>query len=84
MDFKKEQTIMSQLVHPNIVRFYGLICDEGTINLFMLNNIGRFYKLFDTIDTPSIILEYLHHGDLRTFLQVGLFILNIIVLHGHI
>ena len=30
-DFLKEQSVMSELMHPNIVRFYGLIIDDGIL-----------------------------------------------------
>ncbi len=31
-DFEREQSIMSKMAHPNIVKLYGLIVDEGRLN----------------------------------------------------
>ena len=47
----REMAVMSYMVHPNIVKLYGVV----TVN----------------VPAPWIILEYLPHGDLRKFLQVG-------------
>ena len=35
-DFIKEMKVMSRLIHPNIVRFYGLVQRQGTILLSIL------------------------------------------------
>jgi hypothetical protein len=46
--FLKEMRIMSEMVHPNIVRLYGLVTED--------------------VPSPWIVLEYMEHGDLKTFL----------------
>ena len=30
LDFEREQNIMQQMAHPNIVQLYGLLSDEST------------------------------------------------------
>ncbi|CAI8050077.1 Ephrin type-A receptor 8 (Fragment) [Geodia barretti] len=46
--FMKEMTIMSQMMHPNIVRLYGIVSED--------------------VPSPWIVLEYMEHGDLKSFL----------------
>ena len=41
LNFRKEMTIMSEVVHPNIVRLYGLI-KQGSL-------------LFSTVNTHSVL-----------------------------
>lgn len=49
-DMLREISVMSNLVHPNIVRLYGV---------------------FEHGNSPSIVLEYLPHGDLKSYLAVS-------------
>ncbi|KAL5503422.1 hypothetical protein EMCRGX_G010370 [Ephydatia muelleri] len=48
-NFMKEMARLSQLVHPNIVKMYGIVIEGG---------------LF-----PAMVMEYLPHSDLKTFLS---------------
>lgn len=47
----KEFAIMASMMHPNIVRLYGIVIDSATAG-------------------PRIVMEYLSHGDLKTYLKV--------------
>ena len=67
-DFLKEQSIMSELMHPNIVRFYG-ITNDGKQNIHHKLSAVSF-AIFNIVDIPSIVLEFLPNGDLQTFLKV--------------
>jgi hypothetical protein len=49
--FMKEMTIMSQMMHPNIVRLYGIVSED--------------------VPSPWIVLEYMEHGDVKSFLTVS-------------
>lgn len=68
MNFKREHTAMSQLAHPNIVKFYGLISDEGmqetifsisdiTCNLEALYNLTL--KIFLTIQYATLYWPFI-------------------------
>ena len=48
-DMLREIAVMSNLMHPNIVKFYGI---------------------FEKNDIPSIVLEFLPYGDLKSYLAV--------------
>lgn len=67
-DFEREQIIMSKMAHPNIVPLYGLIQDEGSYDSYINTLTLKNYFIFT--DVPSIILEYLPNGDLKSFLRV--------------
>lgn len=51
-EMMKEFAVMASMVHPNIVRVYGVVMNIPT--------------------NPKIVIEYLPHGDLKTYLKVML------------
>ena len=53
-NFVKEMCVMFRMFHPNIVRLHGIVL-EGTTSGVAGN---------------LIVLEYMHYGDLLTFLKV--------------
>ena len=63
--------MMTNLIHPNIVHLFGLI-QQGLL-LKVANYLKYMYVYLDYIDEPWIVLEYLPHGDLKSFLIVILF-----------
>lgn len=74
-DFQQEMAIMSTLSHQNIVHFYGLV-EQGTYYhyaackiKFKYNNV---YACTIVAEQSWIVLEFLTHGDLKTFLTVSL------------
>ena len=48
-DFIKEMKVMSRLIHPNIVRFYGLIHRQGTY-------INHNYSWVDSLIARQLII----------------------------
>ena len=70
--FENEMTIMSQVSHHNIVRIHGILREGSyTYNTYMLHvlltkciPIGPF--------SPALVMEYLPHGNLKTFLSVSI------------
>ena len=47
LDFRKEVTIMSEVVHPNIIHLYGLI-NQGRFEKFLFSalNVLRIYSVW--------------------------------------
>ena len=68
-NFQKEMIVMSKLIHPNIVRLFGLV-QQGTCTLKPINLNSQCHII---IDSPLIVLEYLPNGDLKSFLTVCFF-----------
>ena len=67
-DFVREMCVMSRMLHPNIVRLYGLVL-KGTSNLNRCGSAtNNYFSLFFAANL--IVLEYMHYGDLANFLQV--------------
>ena len=52
-DFEREQGIMQQMAHPNIVRLYGLLRNEGTYVRVCVQNYNHVCALLCTC-RPSI------------------------------
>ena len=50
-DFLREMAVMSKMIHPNIVRLYGVVTEN--------------------VPSHWIVLEYLPHGDLKSYLCVS-------------
>ena len=46
----REFSVMASIIHPNIVRLYGVVVED--------------------VPTPWIVLEFLPHGDLKSYLKV--------------
>ena len=69
-NFMKEMSVMSTLLHPNIIRFFGLTRQGETVSHC---NVQLFIETCQTIDEPRIVLEYLPHGDLKSFLKVCIY-----------
>ena len=75
-DFEREQSIMSQMNHPNIVKLYGIVHDQGLL-LTSYNNKHNSGLIINIV-APSIVLEYLPYGDLKNFLKVIIVIRSMI------
>lgn len=67
-NFVREMCVMSKMFHPNIVRLYGLVLKGKKINHDDLQCTDN--NIFVTENL--IVLEYMHFGDLGTFLKVSL------------
>lgn len=76
--FQKEMTIMSKLIHPNIVHLFGLVQqgNNKVLNACMHQILIDLF-LYLHVEPPLIVLEYLPHGDLKNFLTVGYWLTNI-------
>ena len=72
-NFLKEMNIMSKLMHPNIVRLFGLV-HQGQLYMIVTIYFRVQYHLWLYIDCysdePWMVLEYLPNGDLKQFLKV--------------
>ena len=77
-NFLKEMNVMAKLMHPNIVRLFGLVQQGKYIYIYTQSYSYDDYKdilisLHACVfaDEPWIVLEYLPHGDLKKFLTVS-------------
>lgn len=67
-EFLREMNVMSKLMHPNIVRLFGLV-QQG---MYTTDKTEFLADKLICIDEPWIVLEFLPHGDLKHFLMVSL------------
>lgn len=65
-EFLREQTVMSQMAHPNVVRLYGLVKQGIEYSWSSINN-----HAYTCTESPWIVLELLPIGDLKHFLIVS-------------
>ena len=63
--FEKEMSIMSQVSHNNIVRLYGILSEGIITSECKHSSIIIFTGPF----SPAMIMEYLPHGNLKSFLK---------------
>ena len=67
--FLSEMRVMSNMIHPNIVRLFGLV-QQGIYITVCMVMISNQQLCINIVDQPWIVLEYLPNGDLNTFLKV--------------
>ena len=70
-NFMKEMAQLSKLVHPNIVKMYGIVI-EGMFSMIKSYNFDNEWTTDGQF--PTMVMEYLPHSDLRTFLTVCTYI----------
>ena len=68
----KEMARLSQLVHPNIVKMYGMVI-QGMFGITKLQSVYHNSICFSSEGHfPAMVLEFLPCSDLKTFLTVSL------------
>lgn len=67
--FLSEMRVMSNMIHPNIVRLFGLVQQGIYITVCMVMTSNQ-QLCINIVEQPWIVLEYLPNGDLNTFLKV--------------
>ena len=70
--FMKEMARLSQLVHPNIVKMYGIVI-EGLCSIMKQQSVYKNSICFAIEGHyPAMVLEFIPCSDLKTFLTVCL------------
>ena len=65
-DFIREMSIMSKILHPNIVRLYGLVLRGLFTHMTHCHN-NNIIIIIENL----IVLEFMHQGRLGNFLKVS-------------
>ena len=63
----KEMARLSQLVHPNIVKMYGIVI-QGMCSIMKQQSVYNNFAIEGHF--PAMVLEFLPCSDLKTFLTV--------------
>ena len=64
----REMGAMSQVMHPNIIKLYGLV-QESKYFEYILRFVARMISIF--ITEFWLVIEYMSNGDLKHFLMVS-------------
>ena len=72
--FEDEMSIMSQVYHHNIVRVHGILT-EGIAAKCRFRVYSIILCIVAGPNSPALVMEFLPHGDLKTFLTVSMTIL---------